>query len=393
MRKLHFLTVACCVSTLLLTGCTTSKQAGNLNGHPLDGNWIGVGNAVGYDDDYSIENTSLTIGEDGRFSFDDFDQTTDDMSGALFVNSDDEIRMECYDNPSNLTLPFGWENLEKNDKINYRLLSDEQLVLTYDNISYCFHLDNNKYEVTDSALYSLGENNVWYSNDGSSSSKNTYEFDLYDRYAELYSISPSKNKALVTNFHYIKNEGNYFTFFTNINKEKVLPDILSSLPNDQSIVTLKLECRDDSLAMTYKNQSLVFHNNVIYGLKTDGDSYRLCDSYFTIIDQLDEFFCHFAMNKEKNALYLYISDCIDGQEGENMVCGELVIDEKKGEWIWYLDKESSMETAPKDSAVYQKLSKISNTKIQYELDGFILRLNIGDKKYDLPLYDYPNTED
>ncbi len=393
MRKLHFLTVTCCMAGLLLTGCSASKEKGNLNGQPLEGSWVGVGNAVGYDDDYSIENTILTISEDGTFSFDDFDQDTEDMKGAFFVNSNDEIRMKCYENPSDLTVPFGWNQLKQNDQIQYTLLSDNQLALTYNNISYCFHRDSDKYEAAESALYSLGENNVWYSNDGSNSTKTTYEFDLYDRYAELFSISPSKNKALVTSFHYIKNEGDSFTFYTNINKDKVLPDILSSLPDKLSTVTLKLDCRDDSLAMTYQDHSLVFHNNVIYGLKTNGDSYRLCDTYFTIIDQMDEFFCHFAMNKEKDTLYLYVSDSIDGREAGNMVCGELAIDEKNKEWIWYLDKENSLKTAPKESNIYQKLSKLNNTKVHYEIDGFILRLVINDKKYDLPLNDYPYTEE
>lgn len=393
MRKVYMLSTSLLLLSLCASACGSQQTKGNLNGHPLDGTWIGTGNAIGYDEDYTIESQTLTITEDGLISIDDSDQDTNDLSASINVESDDSFTIQLNEKSENLTMPAGWGMMESTDSINYELLSEQQLVLCYNDISYFFRKDNMAASTEISPLYNLGENNIWYSNDGQNNHGTTFAFELYDNYAELYAVSPNNSKALLTNFYYLSNDGDDFHFYTNIRKEKELPGALSSIPKGTGPVTLQLSCKDESLSVGYEDQTIHFYNNVIYGLETDSDSYRLCDKGFHFTFAEKNYRGYFKMNTEKNSLYLYIDDESD-KEKPQTICGEIDIDESHHYWIWYFDKELSAQTASKDSELYRTFSSYNGIKVNYHLNKNRLFMKTGDDKYDIKLFDYlPPSEE
>ncbi|MDO4975958.1 MAG: hypothetical protein Q4E53_01735 [Eubacteriales bacterium] len=393
MRKAYMFSAGLILLSLCTTACGKQEVKGDLKGQPLNGTWIGTGNAIGYDEDYNIETQTLTITEDGHISLDDADQDTDNLDGAIFVESDDSFSIQLSEKPEKLTLPAGWGEMKSEDTITYEQLSDQQMVLTYNDISYFFCKDTLLRSGDISPLYNLGENNIWYSNDGQSSPENTFTFELFDNYAELYSISPNNSKALITSFYYLSNKDDSFHFYTNIRKEKDLPGILSSIPKGKGEVTLQLHCEDETLSVGYNEKNITFYNNVIYGLETDSDSYRLCDKGFHFNFEEKEYRGHFKMNTDKNSLYLYIDDMKDADKLQT-ICGEVDIDEKHKNWIWYFDKDLSGKTTEKDSDLYRTFSAYNGIKVKYNLKDNQLFMKTGDDSYNTKLFDYvPSSEE
>ena len=255
MKKNFLLLFTLLLLVLIGTGCG-NKVSGSLgkDGTKLVGTWNGVGNALGRDDSYSCDYLSFSIDKEGTFMLKDIAQNKTCLSGSISAKSD-KLTLDTGDETAT-ELPSGWDGLGSGSTLSYEILTEDKLTLTYDNVTYLFEkqIDNTKQgskNHSTSLLLNLAENDVWYSNDGSSEDKTTYELSLYDNYMELYSID-SKAAAegeatFLTNFFYLSSRDNKFTFYTYKEGTMKLPDFLKDLPDGFSKSTITMKVKDDSI--------------------------------------------------------------------------------------------------------------------------------------------------
>ena len=233
---------------------------------------------------------------------------------------------------------------------------------------------------------------MWYSNDGSNEDKTTYELSLYDNYMELYSIDPKAategEATFLTNFFYLSSRDNEFTFYTYKEASMKLPDFLKDLPDGFSKSTITMKAEDDSITLSYNGKSLSFYNNVIYGLKSDSDSYRLCDTCFNWKFDSSNHFSYFTMNPDTNTLYLYVTDGAEDADEPKYVAGEVHINEKKHTITYHFDKDLSEESIGTDSNLYKIFEKMDKTKLSYTLKDKQLTLKLDKTTYKLTLDEY-----
>ena len=337
MKKNFLLLFTLLLLALVGTGCG-DKVSGSLgkDGAELVGTWNGVGNALGRDDSYSCDYLSFSIDKEGTFTLKDIAQNKTCLSGSLSAKSE-KFSLDTGEETT-AELPSGWDGLGSGSTLSYDMPTKDKLVLTYDNVSYLFEKQNDSSKQTSknssaSPLLNLAENDVWYSNDGSNEDKTTYELSLYDNYMELYSIDPKAategEATFLTNFFYLSSRDNEFTFYTYKEASMKLPDFLKDLPDGFSKSTITMKAEDDSITLSYNGKSLSFYNNVIYGLKSDSDSYRLCDTCFNWKFDSSDHFSYFTMNPDTNTLYLYVTDGAEDADEPKYVAGEVHINEKK----------------------------------------------------------------
>ena len=396
MKKNFLLLFTLLLLALIGTGCG-NKVSGSLgkDGAKLVGTWNGVGNALGKDDSYSCDYLSFSIDKDGTFSLKDIAQNKTCLSGSISAKSN-KLTLDT-DNEIATELPSGWDGLGSGSTISYEILTEDKLTLTYDNVTYLFEKQKDATKQgaknsTASPLLNLAENDVWYSNDGSNEDKTTYELSLYDNYMELYSIdsraATEGEATFLTNFFYLSSRNNEFTFYTYKEANMKLPDFLKGLPDGFSKSTITMKVEDDSITLSYNGKSLSFYNNVIYGLKTDSDSYRLCDTCFNWKFDSSEHFSYFTMNADTNTLYLYVTDGAEDAAEPKYVAGEVSINEKKHIITYHFDKAASEESIGADSDLYKKFEKMDNTKLSYTLKDKQLTLKLGKTTYKLTLDEY-----
>ena len=396
MKKNFLLLFTLLLLVLIGTGCG-NKVSGSLgkDGTKLVGTWNGVGNALGKDDSYSCDYLSFSIDKEGTFMLKDIAQNKTCLSGSISAKSD-KLTLDTGDETAT-ELPSGWDGLGSGSTLSYEILTEDKLTLTYDNVTYLFEkqIDNTKQgskNHSTSLLLNLAENDVWYSNDGSSEDKTTYELSLYDNYMELYSIDSKAategEATFLTNFFYLSSRDNKFTFYTYKEGTMKLPDFLKDLPDGFSKSTITMKVKDDSITLFYNGKSLSFYNNVIYGLKTDSDSYRLCDTCFNWKFDSTDHFSYFTMNPDTNTLYLYVTNEEEDAANPQYVAGEVNINEKKNTITYHFDKDVSEESIGTDNDLYKKFEKMDNTKLSYTLKDKQLTLKLGKTTYKLTLDEY-----
>lgn len=396
MKKNFLLLFTLLLLVLIGTGCG-NKVSGSLgkDGTKLVGTWNGVGNALGRDDSYSCDYLSFSIDKEGTFMLKDIAQNKTCLSGSISAKSD-KLTLDTGDETAT-ELPSGWDGLGSGSTLSYEILTEDKLTLTYDNVTYLFEkqIDNTKQgskNHSTSLLLNLAENDVWYSNDGSSEDKTTYELSLYDNYMELYSIDSKAategEATFLTNFFYLSSRDNKFTFYTYKEGTMKLPDFLKDLPDGFSKSTITMKVKDDSITLFYNGKSLSFYNNVIYGLKTDSDSYRLCDTCFNWKFDSADHFSYFTMNPDTNTLYLYVTNEEEDAANPQYVAGEVNINEKKNTITYHFDKDVSEESIGADNDLYKKFEKMDNTKLSYTLKDKQLTLKLGKTTYKLTLDEY-----
>lgn len=396
MKKNFLLLFTLLLLVLIGTGCG-NKVSGSLgkDGTKLVGTWNGVGNALGRDDSYSCDYLSFSIDKEGTFMLKDIAQNKTCLSGSISAKSD-KLTLDTGDETAT-ELPSGWDGLGSGSTLSYEILTEDKLTLTYDNVTYLFEkqIDNTKQgskNHSTSLLLNLAENDVWYSNDGSSEDKTTYELSLYDNYMELYSIDSKAategEATFLTNFFYLSSRDNKFTFYTYKEGTMKLPDFLKDLPDGFSKSTITMKVKDDSITLFYNGKSLSFYNNVIYGLKTDSDSYRLCDTCFNWKFDSTDHFSYFTMNPDTNTLYLYVTNEEEDAANPQYVAGEVNINEKKNTITYHFDKDVSEESIGTDNDLYKKFEKMDNTKLSYTLKDKQLTLKLGKTTYKLTLDEY-----
>lgn len=396
MKKNFLLLFTLLLLVLIGTGCG-NKVSGSLgkDGTKLVGTWNGVGNALGRDDSYSCDYLSFSIDKEGTFMLKDIAQNKTCLSGSISAKSD-KLTLDTGDETAT-ELPSGWDGLGSGSTLSYEILTEDKLTLTYDNVTYLFEkqIDNTKQgskNHSTSLLLNLAENDVWYSNDGSSEDKTTYELSLYDNYIELYSIDSKAategEATFLTNFFYLSSRDNKFTFYTYKEGTMKLPDFLKDLPDGFSKSTITMKVKDDSITLFYNGKSLSFYNNVIYGLKTDSDSYRLCDTCFNWKFDSADHFSYFTMNPDTNTLYLYVTNEEEDAANPQYVAGEVNINEKKNTITYHFDKDVSEESIDTDNDLYKKFEKMDNTKLSYTLKDKQLTLKLGKTTYKLTLDEY-----
>lgn len=396
MKKNFLLLFTLLLLALVGTGCG-NKVSGSLgkDGAKLVGTWNGVGNALGRDDSYSCDYLSFSIDKEGTFTLKDIAQNKTCLSGSISAKSD-KLTLDTG-NEAATELPSGWDGLGSGSTLSYKILTEDKLTLTYDNVTYLFEKQKEDTKQgskssTASPLLNLAENDVWYSNDGSSEDKTTYELSLYDNYMELYSIDSKAategEPTFLTNFFYLSSRDNEFTFYTYKEANMKLPDFLKNLPDGFSKSTLTMKVEDDSITLSYDGKKLSFYNNVIYGLKTDSDSYRLCDTCFNWKFDSADHFSYFTMNPDTNTLYLYVTNGEEDAAEPQYVAGEVHINEKKNTITYHFDKDVSKESIGTDNDLYKKFKKMDNTKFSYTLKDKQLTLKLGKTTYKLTLNEY-----
>lgn len=395
MKKNFLLLFTFLLLALVGTGCG-NKVAGSLgkDSASLVGTWNGVGNALGRDDSYGCDYLSFSIEKDGTFTLKDIAQNKTCLSGNLSAKAA-KLTLDTESETAS-ELPSGWDGLGPGSTLSYEMPAEDKLVLTYDNISYLFEKqkDTSKQSSknTSSPLLNLAENDVWYSNDGSDEDKTTYELSLYDNYMELYSIDPKAategEATFLTNFFYLSSRDNEFTFYTYKDSNMKLPAFLQDLPDGFSKSVIVIKAADDSITLSYNGKTLSFYNNVIYGLKTDSDSYSLCDTCFNWKFDSANHFSYFTMNPDTNSLYLYVTNGTEDTEDPGYVAGEVRINEKKGTIAYHFDKELSEQSIGSDSNLYKKFEKLDNTTLSYTLKEKQLTLKLGKATYNLTLDEY-----
>ena len=396
MKKNFLLLFTLLLLVLIGTGCG-NKVSGSLgkDGTKLVGTWNGVGNALGRDDSYSCDYLSFSIDKEGTFMLKDIAQNKTCLSGSISAKSD-KLTLDTGDETAT-ELPSGWDGLGSGSTLSYEILTEDKLTLTYDHVTYLFEkqIDNTKQgskNHSTSLLLNLAENDVWYSNDGSSEDKTTYELSLYDNYMELYSIDSKAategEATFLTNFFYLSSRDNKFTFYTYKEGTMKLPDFLKDLPDGFSKSTITMKVKDDSITLFYNGKSLSFYNNVISGLKTDSDSSRLCDTCFNWKFDSTDHFSYFTMNPDTNTLYLYVTNEEEDAANPQYVAGEVNINEKKNTITYHFDKDVSEESIGTDNDLYKKFEKMDNTKLSYTLKDKQLTLKLGKTTYKLTLDEY-----
>ena len=167
-----------------------------------------------------------------------------------------------------------------------------------------------------------------------------------------------------------------------------LPDFLKDLPDGFSKSTITMKAEDDSITLSYNGKSLSFYNNVIYGLKSDSDSYRLCDTCFNWKFDSSDHFSYFTMNPDTNTLYLYVTDGAEDADEPKYVAGEVHINEKKHTITYHFDKDLSEESIGTDSNLYKIFEKMDKTKLSYTLKDKQLTLKLDKTTYKLTLDEY-----
>ena len=396
MKKNFLLLFTLLLLALVGTGCG-DKVSGSLgkDGAELVGTWNGVGNALGRDDSYSCDYLSFSIDKEGTFTLKDIAQNKTCLSGSLSAKSE-KFSLDTREETT-AELPSGWDGLGSGSTLSYDMPTKNKLILTYDNVSYLFEKQNDSSKQTSknssaSPLLNLAENDVWYSNDGSNEDKTTYELSLYDNYMELYSIDPKAategEATFLTNFFYLSSRDNEFTFYTYKEASMKLPDFLKDLPDGFSKSTITMKAEDDSITLSYNGKSLSFYNNVIYGLKSDSDSYRLCDTCFNWKFDSSDHFSYFTMNPDTNTLYLYVTDGAEDADEPKYVAGEVHINEKKHTITYHFDKDLSEESIGTDSNLYKIFEKMDKTKLSYTLKDKQLTLKLDKTTYKLTLDEY-----
>lgn len=394
MKKIFLLLCTCLLFTFISTGCG-NKVSGNLgkDGKQLVGTWNGVGNAFGRDDNYTCDYLSFSIDKEGTFSLKDIAQNKTCLSGKLSVDSSD-FTLDTGEETAT-ELPAGWDGLGSGSTLSYEMPGKNKLVLTYENVSYFFEKqDDNKKakESTTSPLLNLAENDVWYSNDGSDEDQTTYELSLYDNYMELYSIDSKAatqgEASFLTNFFYLSSRDNAFTFYTYKDSNMKLPAFLKDLPDGFSKASITINAKDDSITLTYNGKSLQFHNNVIYGLKTNSDSYALCDTCFNWNFDSSNHFSYFTMNPDTNTLYLYVTNGDENAPEPKYVAGEINLNEKKQKLTYHFDKTMSEESIGTSSPLYKKFEKMDKEKFAYTLKDNQFTLKVGKTTYKFTLDEY-----
>lgn len=384
MKKNTFLLTGMILIALLITGCNFKNKfsSSDTDVSSIAGTWNGCGNALGKTDHFRGDYLSLSIDSDGSFTLSDIEQGATIIHGTFTKASDSKITIQ-YDEYMADCLPKGWKLDEENPVLAYELPDSEHLVLTMNQISYVF--ETAEPETSVSPLLDLAENDVWYSNNGELTEETTYELALYDKYAELYSVDPaSKKSAFLTNFIYLSNDGDTFSFYTSRNKDTKLPEFLQSLPEGISQVNLKLTASDESLIMEYNGQTMTFYNNVIYGLHTGSTAYSLKDSYFYWSFDSVNHYCYFDTDSDTDSLYLYISDGDGTSDSGNTICGQITIDEAKQTLQFDFDKKASKQTADTDSTLFKtfrKLDKASDGKLVIPFVLKETKLKLKTKEY------------
>ena len=159
-----------------------------------------------------------------------------------------------------------------------------------------------------SPLLDIAETDIWYTSPDDVTSDFVYELALYDKYAELYSVSPNGDEpgTFITNFLYCGNEGEDFSFYTLRDDSMELPDIFTDLPEGISEIDLRLSVSNESLTMDYEGNTLSFYNNVIYGLNTSSTAYYLTRDLVSLEIRPDRpflLFCHGRRQRFSLSLY------------------------------------------------------------------------------------------
>lgn len=149
-----------------------------------------------------------------------------------------------------------------------------------------------------------------------------------------------------------------------------------------------MKAEDDSITLSYNGKSLSFYNNVIYGLKSDSDSYRLCDTCFNWKFDSSDHFSYFTMNPDTNTLYLYVTDGAEDADEPKYVAGEVHINEKKHTITYHFDKDLSEKSIGTDSNLYKIFEKMDKTKLSYTLKDKQLTLKLDKTTYKLTLDEY-----
>ena len=373
MKKNFLLLFTLLLLALVGTGCG-DKVSGSLgkDGAELVGTWNGVGNALGRDDSYSCDYLSFSIDKEGTFTLKDIAQNKTCLSGSLSAKSE-KFSLDTREETT-AELPSGWDGLGSGSTLSYDMPTKNKLVLTYDNVSYLFEKQNDSSKQT------------------SKNSSATYELSFYDNYMELYSIDPKAategEATFLTNFFYLSSRDNEFTFYTYKEASMKLPDFLKDLPDGFSKSTITMKAEDDSITLSYNGKSLSFYNNVIYGLKSDSDSYRLCDTCFNWKFDSSDHFSYFTMNPDTNTLYLYVTDGAEDADEPKYVAGEVHINEKKHTITYHFDKDLSEESIGTDSNLYKIFEKMDKTKLSYTLKDKQLTLKLDKTTYKLTLDEY-----
>lgn len=392
MKKNTIFLTGLLLITLFTVGCNLKNKisSSDTDFSSFAGTWNGCGNALGKTDNFRSDYLSLTIDSEGTFSMSDIEQNSTIINGTLTIDSDSEITVHSDDYMAD-SLPKGWDSFETNPAFSYLLPDSNHLILTMDEISYVFEKtkpndsEDTNTGTTVSPLLDLAENDVWYSNNGEITDETTYEFALYDKYAELYSVDSSSGKsAFITNFIYLSSEGNSFSFYTNRKKDRQMPEFLQELPEGVSQIKMKLTASDESLVMDYNGQTMTFYNNVIYGLNTGSTAYSLNDTHFYWSFDSINHYCYFATDPDNDSFYLYITDGEKDSDSANMIRGQITIDEAKKTLQFDFDKKASKLTSDTDSALFKTFRKLDNSSdgkliIPFKLNDTKLKLKT--KKY------------
>lgn len=404
MKKIFYF--ICCMSAVCfcLTGCGGKKPA-ITDTSELSGTWYGCGNALGKDSSFRADNLCLSIDSQGSLVLSDIEQNSDLFHGTVSIDSDSSISITA-DTSFDNRLPEGWENFSGTKDFAYRAPDTEHLLLTCEDTSYYFEKEDasiqEQSDTSMSPLLDIAETDIWYTSPDSPDSDYVYELALYDKYAELYSVSPDGDEpgTFITNFLYCGNEGEDFSFYTLRDDSMELPDIFADLPEGISEIDLCLSVSNESLSMEYDGNTLSFYNNVIYGLNTSSTAYYLNDTCFYWKFNQTNHFCYFATDEGSGSLYLYISDEKEGAANANIICGKITVDEAGKNIIFAFDRKKSSVTADKNSDLFQffrTLDKENGNTLQipYTLNDSKLKLKTKKyfkKNYTFNLEDYTNVK-
>ena len=392
MKKNTILLTGFLLIALLTVGCNLKNKLSpsDTDSSSIAGTWNGCGNALGKTDLFRGDYLNLIIDSEGAYSLSDIEQNSIISSGTFTIDSDSKITVQSDDNETG-ALPKGWEATQESSELSYLLPDSDHLILTMNEISYVFEKsEGNDAEATDtettvSPLLDLAENDVWYSNNGETTEETTYELALYDKYAELYSVdSVSGKSAFITNFIYLSNEGDSFSFYTSRKKDRQFPAFLQELPEGISKIDLKLTASDESLIMDYNGPTMTFYNNVIYGLNSGSTAYSINDTHFYWSFDSVNHYCYFATEPDTDSMYLYISDSEADSDSANTIRGQITIDEAKQTIQFDFDKKASKLTADTDSALFKtfrKLDKSSDGKLIIPFKLNETKLNLKTKEY------------
>lgn len=404
MKKLLYFIGCISAALFCLTGCGGRKPA-ITDTSELSGTWYGCGNALGKDSSFRADNLCLSIDSQGGLILSDIEQNSDLFHGTVSIDSGSRISITA-DTAFDNRLPEGWEDFSGTKDFAYRAPDTEHLLLTCEDTSYYFEKENasiqEQSDTSMSPLLDIAETDIWYTSPDDVTSDFVYELALYDKYAELYSVSPDGDElgTFITNFLYCGNKGEDFSFYTLRDDSMELPDIFTDLPEGISEIDLRLSVSNESLTMDYEGNTLSFYNNVIYGLNTSSTAYYLNNTCFHWrFDQTDHF-CYFATDEGSGSLYLYISDGKEGATDANTICGRITVDEAGQNIIFTFDRKKSRVTADKNSRLFQSFRTLDGEngnalQIPYTLNGSELKLKTKKyfgKNYTFDLEDYTNVK-